>query len=361
MISPEKMKNIILDLCVATVSAMPRCTFIPSLLKVSPPAVLAAARYLVPPLTEGSRRKGAHGKVLILGGSPEYVGAPFYAGMASLRTGADLVWVVCAEGAGGPLKTLSPELMVLPLIPAQPSPAALAAALASLQPVLSRVHSLVIGPGLGRSEGALDFAAAVLQCAAARSPPLPTVLDADALFLLAQRPGLLASHPAVLLTPNAAEMERLKGLALGRGIVILRKDLLDCLLLTEEGLLSDEVPVLATVEGGGSPRRCGGQGDLLAGAAGTFLAWAAAAAEPPQLHPLGTSSIVAAAVGASCLVRTAAAKAFEASRRGMLTPDILAALPAAFEQCMEEEEEGEGGEAAGGNAAAQPAASTASH
>jgi phospho-N-acetylmuramoyl-pentapeptide-transferase len=58
--------------------------------------------------------------------------------------------------------------------------------------------------------------------------------------------------------------------------LILRKDVLDCVLLSEAAPLSAEVPVLATVEGLGSPRRCGGQGDVLAGAAGTFLAWAAA-------------------------------------------------------------------------------------
>jgi hypothetical protein len=68
-----------------------------------------------------------------------------------------------------------------------------------------------------------------------------------------------------LLTPNAGELARLEGKAIGAGVFILRKDVLDCVLLSEAAPLSAEVPVLATVEGLGSPRRCGGQGDVLAG------------------------------------------------------------------------------------------------
>ena len=326
---------------------MPRaCAFVPYALHVSPAAALAAARALVPPLTEGSRRKGAHGRVLIVGGSETYVGAPLYAGMAALRTGADLVYLATSPGCAPPLKAQAPELMVLPCIPAEATPAALAAALAALEPTLARVHALVVGPGLGRSQAALDFCAEVLLRAAARQPPLPTVVDADALFLLAQRPELLAGHPALLLTPNAGELARLEGKAIGAGVLILRKDVLDCVLLSEAAPLSAEVPVLATVEGLGSPRRCGGQGDVLAGAAGTFLAWAAAAAAGAGAAEGGSGggavdsgSVLAAAVGASVLTRAAAAHAFAAHRRGTLTPDILRALPGAFEACMEGVEE----------------------
>ena len=318
----------------------PARAFTAARLRVSPPAVLAAARALVPQLTDGLRHKGAHGKVLIVGGSLEYTGAPFYAGMSALRTGADLVWVCCSEACATPLKAQSPELMVLPLIPADT--AGTAAALAALGPVLQRVHALVLGPGLGRSEAALAFAAEVIRAAARRDPPLPTVIDADGLYLLSLRPELLAGHPVVLLTPNAVELERLTGKMLVPGCIILRKDAIDCVLLSEADAVSEALPVLATVEGAGSPRRCGGQGDLLAGAAGTFLAWAVEAAAGEGV-PLEGGRVVAAAVGASALVRTAASIAFGELRRGTLTPDILRALPEAFEHCMEEEEEEEEG------------------
>ena len=44
----------------------------------------------------------------------EYTGAPYYAGMASLRFGADLAFVFSSEAASGPIKGYSPELMVVP-------------------------------------------------------------------------------------------------------------------------------------------------------------------------------------------------------------------------------------------------------
>ena len=47
----------------------------------------------------------------VLGGSVDYAGAPFYAGMAALRVGAELLYLFTAEEATGPIKGYSPELM----------------------------------------------------------------------------------------------------------------------------------------------------------------------------------------------------------------------------------------------------------
>ncbi len=51
----------------------------------------AAIRRLVPPLSYGAR-KGQMGRVGILGGSADFTGAPFYAGMASLKASERGVW-----------------------------------------------------------------------------------------------------------------------------------------------------------------------------------------------------------------------------------------------------------------------------
>lgn len=77
----------------------------------------------------------------------------------------------------------------------------------------------------------------------------------------------------------------------------------------------------------GAPRRCGGQGDVLAGTTGVFVAWAAAAARRDQTEP-----DFALAAYAACLVtRTAAARAFETRKRSMVAGDLLAELGAAVE------------------------------
>jgi len=51
-----------------------------------------------------------------MGGSKEFTGAPYYAGMSSLKAGADLTYIFCAKEAGIPIKSYSPELIVLPVI-----------------------------------------------------------------------------------------------------------------------------------------------------------------------------------------------------------------------------------------------------
>jgi ATP-dependent NAD(P)H-hydrate dehydratase len=289
---------------------------------VTPIFHAARAAGLIPSLlSSAARRKGEHGKILICGGSAEYTGAPFYAGSAALLAGADLCWVVCAPAAAPPLKTLSPELIVLGAIPE--SPEAAPDALSSLSPVLSRIHALVVGPGLGRSPGALAFAAALMAHSTARQ--LPLVVDGDGLFLLSQQPHLLRGHRACVLTPNAGEWERLTGLDLGPGLCVLKKGGADRVEFTGAGAGAPT----AEVAGGGMPRRCGGQGDVLAGSVGCFLAWAAAGGHLGREGREG--ALAAAACGGALLVRAAAAAAFAGARRATLAPDILRALGGAFE------------------------------
>jgi ATP-dependent NAD(P)H-hydrate dehydratase len=59
--------------------------------------------------------KGSSGRIGVLGGSAQYTGAPFYAAMASLKAGADLAHVFCAQEACLAIKSYSPELMVAPI------------------------------------------------------------------------------------------------------------------------------------------------------------------------------------------------------------------------------------------------------
>ncbi|MDP1553426.1 MAG: NAD(P)H-hydrate epimerase, partial [Methanobacteriaceae archaeon] len=59
--------------------------------------------------------KGGNGRVLIVGGSKEYSGAPALAGMAALSAGVDLVTIVCPDSASVPIKSYSPDLIVIPV------------------------------------------------------------------------------------------------------------------------------------------------------------------------------------------------------------------------------------------------------
>jgi ATP-dependent NAD(P)H-hydrate dehydratase len=336
--------------------------------------------------------KGAHGKVAIVGGSLEYTGAPFYAAVSSLKVGADLAWVLCAAQAAVPIKSYSPELIVLPILPdhssnnttATSSPSS-PSSLVAFGDLAGRLDALVVGPGLGRDAVTLDAVAGILRAAAARG--LPLVLDGDGLFLLAQRPTLLEGYARAVLTPNAAEFARLwaaahnssaatppppipaddgeAALQLSRrmgGVAVLKKGSRDAIAAAGGAGSAAGRAALSVVEGGGSPRRCGGQGDVLAGSVGTFLAWAKGkgllgpdgAAASTSAHPASEAEVlVACARGAALLTRGAAARAFAEHRRSLTTPDLIAQLGRAFDEQFpstlyesragDDEEGGEGG------------------
>jgi ATP-dependent NAD(P)H-hydrate dehydratase len=65
--------------------------------------VAALATRLLPPLN-GTSHKGQHGCIAVLGGCMEYCGAPYYAGISTLKTGADLCHIFCGADAGIPIK-----------------------------------------------------------------------------------------------------------------------------------------------------------------------------------------------------------------------------------------------------------------
>ena len=56
--------------------------------------------------------KGNNGRLLIIGGSKDYSGAPAIAGMAAIGAGADLVYVAAPEKAAEAIKATSPDLIV---------------------------------------------------------------------------------------------------------------------------------------------------------------------------------------------------------------------------------------------------------
>ncbi|MBL8471090.1 MAG: NAD(P)H-hydrate dehydratase [Rhodocyclaceae bacterium] len=152
----------------------------------------AYARHLNPRLR--NTHKGSHGSVAIIGGAPGMLGAALLAARAALKIGAGRVYVGLQDTTGFPVDPAQPELM-------------LRAALELLaQPQIS---VLAVGPGLGMSE----TAAALLRQALVL--PLPLVLDADALNLIAGSRALAdlaaARSAPTLFTPHPMEAARLLG------------------------------------------------------------------------------------------------------------------------------------------------------
>jgi len=64
------------------------------------------------PKRSSKSHKGDNGKVLIIGGSKEYVGAVALAGLAALRSGVDWVTIAAPEKVGWAINAISPDLVV---------------------------------------------------------------------------------------------------------------------------------------------------------------------------------------------------------------------------------------------------------
>ncbi|VDM06127.1 unnamed protein product [Schistocephalus solidus] len=131
------------------------------------------------------------GRIGVLGGSKEYSGAPYFAGITALYCGADIVHVFSAASAAQSIKCYSPELIVHPTLDNDVE-----------KPTkwLERLHGLVIGPGLGMSENIPNTV---------EVPNKPMVIDADGIYIVAKHKDLISGYRKVIITPNVNEFSRL--------------------------------------------------------------------------------------------------------------------------------------------------------
>lgn len=151
--------------------------------------------------------KGTYGSVLVAGGSARYLGAPMLSALGALRSGAGLAHLALPESIYQTVASHALEPVYLPLPESGGTVSADAAH--ALLPALSNIHSLVLGPGLGRSAGVTSFVHAAV--AAARSVPVPIVIDADGLNALCHIDRWWDEIGPAVLTPHPGEMSRLTG------------------------------------------------------------------------------------------------------------------------------------------------------
>ena len=151
--------------------------------------------------------KGDYGRVLILGGSVGYTGAPTICARAAVRAGAGLVYL----GVPAPIYDITAvkndEAMPFPLPADRNGGFAPEAAELVLQH-LSGCNVCALGPGMGKGEGT----AVLVRSALTSRASCPLVLDADALNVLEPMLPLVRHYVGlVILTPHLGEFRRLGG------------------------------------------------------------------------------------------------------------------------------------------------------
>ncbi|OGG79540.1 NAD(P)H-hydrate dehydratase [Candidatus Kaiserbacteria bacterium RIFCSPLOWO2_01_FULL_54_13] len=135
------------------------------------------------------------GRVLVVGGSEEFAGAPYLAAIAALRAGAESVIVMAPEKVAWAINVLSPDLMTRKLKGKYLSRAHERA----IRKQMKTADILVLGNGAGVRPGT-----AALMRSLMRSP-IKKVLDADALKVL--RDSAVSN---AILTPNEREWKLLE-------------------------------------------------------------------------------------------------------------------------------------------------------
>ncbi len=219
--------------------------------------------------------KGDYGRILVVGGSDVYSGAPALTGMAALRTGADLATILAPSLVAPSIRAYSPNLMVQGL----QSPILDIDSVDTVLDLALKNDVVALGPGLGMADGTKAAFKEIAEALASLSKPL--VIDADGLKALSTS-GQIFEADNTILTPHWGELQVLlkrksKGIPDDDSRLELAQEA-----ASKYGavvLLKGAVDIIADPEGNfkfnktGTPAMTvGGTGDVLTGITAAFLA-----------------------------------------------------------------------------------------
>ncbi len=150
---------------------------------------------------KSTSRKGENGIVLVVGGSYIYHGAPILSSLAALRSGTDLVYTSVPKINVASTRSISPNLIVIPLVDQKLTLGAVKKLVGALP---RNLHSATIGMGLAIQEknSLLHLVKSLLD--------RDVRLSLDASALIPEVLPILANKN-VVVTPHAGEFKRLFG------------------------------------------------------------------------------------------------------------------------------------------------------
>lgn len=265
------------------------------------------------PARKKDGHKGDFGKVLVIGGSVGYTGAPYLTASAALRCGSGLaflgvpacIWAVeavkCVSAMPFPLPDESGLL-------SEP-------ALHGIREKLEGCDVLALGPGMGRSEGVTRLVGDLL-----RTTEKPVVLDADGINALESHIDVLDARRGrvTILTPHEGEFARLGGdVSAGRETAAREfASRHGCILVLKGPRTAVAAPdgtVLVNTTGSSALAKAG-SGDVLTGIIASLLGQ-------------GAGAMQAACCGVWLHGRSGDLAAAQLTEYGVGPGDVLAALP----------------------------------
>ncbi|MCY4539876.1 MAG: NAD(P)H-hydrate dehydratase [Chloroflexi bacterium] len=280
------------------------------------------ARSILPPRPLDGH-KGSFGKLMVVAGSPNYIGALALSAEAAYRAGTGLVTVATT---GDLVRTVAGRLREPTYLALPDTDGAINEA--AVHPIVEHSRgydALLLGCGLGRHPSTKAFVEKLLDATV-----LPSlVVDADALNILSEIPYWWKKLPAqTIITPHAGEMARLRksspakvnasrwelaaGAAADWNLVVVLKG--------AHTLIADPTGMVSVIPFKTDALGTAGTGDVLAGVIAGLRAQGAAA-----FDSAGLGAYAHALAGTIAVDRVG-------SSRSVIAGDVLEALGWAFNQ-----------------------------
>ena len=255
--------------------------------------------------------KGSFGKILLLCGSRGFTGAAAFAAMGALRSGAGLVYMAVPESIYEIEAVKLTEPVIFPVEDCNGTYAVSAAS--QIEKLLPGKDVVLIGPGIGQSDGAVSVVRTVLELHTG-----PVVVDADGINVLSAHKDILRGRTSpTILTPHDGEFRRFGGdltdNRIRSAMEMAKQNSCIVLLKGHRTIITDGIRCFCNPTGNPG-MATGGSGDVLSGIITSLLGQGL-----PPLEATACGAWLHGAAGDIC--------AKEIGQYGMLPSDMITVLP----------------------------------
>jgi hydroxyethylthiazole kinase-like uncharacterized protein yjeF len=242
------------------------------------------------PKRADNAHKGTLGRIGIIAGSTNMMGAAILTARATLRAGSGLVYLMTVTEAIPQINICYPEIIVLPLKSVDGHLCEEALSDISHHIKEKKIDVLAIGPGLGQNPSTKNLVKALIF-GLATSEKITTVIDADALNAIKQNDFTNIKETQFVLTPHPKEFEQVFGVSTSDDQTRIRETRKAAIKIKQTVLLKGKNTVISNkdklyINPTGNPGMAtAGSGDALTGIIASFIGQGTA---PFEASVLGT-------------------------------------------------------------------------
>ena len=224
------------------------------------------------PVRDPDSHKGLNGKVMIVGGSIEYYGAPLLSALGALYSGADLVYLFVPESNFDVTRSLYPDFIVKKF----PGQYLTHTGVREILEFSTKCDSILIGPGMYDREVTLRAILELIE-----NLKIPTILDSTAIDVLKLVKEVPLNQP-IVVCPHKNEFENLtlkniKELGDDESLIkfvrtIATEMKINILLKSPTDIIASHNGEISFNKTGNAGLTVGGSGDVLAGVIASMIA-----------------------------------------------------------------------------------------